>query len=205
MRGAMPSGCRLTRSTLTRRLPAARARTPSSSTATARLPATSVPAAVDHDGRVRLVAAQDEVERLAHRPHLGVVERPLAVHRRVAGGQQQLVALAQRHLELLGQVQHHLAAGLGAAGLDEAHVPGRDAGVERQVELAAAGGAGASRAAACPRAGGCRATSVMAATVALRGRRRDYLGGSYAGALASASIRARWWARRTAVVRVSMS
>ena len=83
------------------------------------------------------MAAQDEVERLAHRGHVGVVERALAVDGRVAGGEQQVVALTQRDLELLGQVQDHLAAGLRAAGLDEADVPGRDAGVEREVELAA--------------------------------------------------------------------
>ena len=109
MRGAMPSGCRLTRRALSGGASSSGA-TPSSRTGLARLPATSVPAAVDDDGRVGLVAAQDEVEGLAHRCHVGRVERALPVDGRVAGGEQQLVALAQRHLELLGQVQDHLAA-----------------------------------------------------------------------------------------------
>src|SRR5438309_1734773 len=37
---------------------------------------------------------------------------------------------------MLGEQQHHLGARTRPAGLDEAHVPGRDSGLERQVELA---------------------------------------------------------------------
>ena len=83
------------------------------------------------------MAAQHELERLAHRGHVGVVERPLAVERGVAGGEQELVAIAQRDLELLGELQHHLGAGPRAPGLDEAHMAGGDARVEGEVELAA--------------------------------------------------------------------
>ena len=58
--------------------------------------------------------------------------------RGVAGGEQQRVALPQRHLEVLGQVQHHLPAGPGPAGLHEAQVPGGDTRLLGQVELAEA-------------------------------------------------------------------
>ncbi len=42
----------------------------------------------------------------------GIVETALRKDRRVAGGEHDRVALAQRHVEPLGQMQHHLAAGL---------------------------------------------------------------------------------------------
>ena len=82
---------------------------------------------VDHERRVRLVAAEDLVDRVAHRAHLGRVEIALRKPRRVAGGEQQVVAVAERHLQLLGEVQHHLGARSRPAGLDEAQVPRRDA------------------------------------------------------------------------------
>jgi hypothetical protein len=49
-----------------------------------------------------------------------------------------VVALAQRHLELLGQPQQHVAAGPGPSGLQEAQMPGRGPGLEGEVELAQA-------------------------------------------------------------------
>ena len=82
------------------------------------------------------MAAQQLVERVLDRPEL--LERPLRVDRRVAGGEQHPVALAQRHVELLGQVQDHLLARARAAGLEEAQVARGDAGLEREVELAEA-------------------------------------------------------------------
>ena len=55
----------------------------------------------------------------------------------MAGGEQQLVALPDRDLELLGEQQHHLGTRRRAAGLDEAQMPRRDPRVERHVELGA--------------------------------------------------------------------
>jgi hypothetical protein len=55
----------------------------------------------------------------------------------VAGGQHQRIAFAQRHIELLGQGEQQPAAGTGTARLDEAEVAGRDAGIQREIELAA--------------------------------------------------------------------
>jgi hypothetical protein len=53
----------------------------------------------------------------------------------MTGGEQQAVALAQRHLELIGEVDDHLRARTRASGLQEAQVAGRDARLEREVEL----------------------------------------------------------------------
>jgi hypothetical protein len=53
----------------------------------------------------------------------------------VAGGEQQLVAHPERNLELLCEQQHHLGARRRAACLDEAEMPGRDPGIEREVQL----------------------------------------------------------------------
>jgi hypothetical protein len=49
-----------------------------------------------------------------------------------------MVALAQRHFELLGETQDHLAAGERTAGFDEAEVPGGDLSIEGQLQLAEA-------------------------------------------------------------------
>jgi hypothetical protein len=92
--------------------------------------------AVDDEGRERLVAGQDRLDRLADRTHLRGVEIVLPVHRRVAGGEQQVVARAQRDLELLGQLEHELGARPCPPGLDEAEMPGGHVGGEREVELA---------------------------------------------------------------------
>jgi hypothetical protein len=94
------------------------------------------PVTVDHDGRERLVRTQEALERLAHRAHLRLVEVALAVGRRVAGREQQRVALAQRNLERGRELDDHLGARTRAAGLDEAQVARRDARLEAEVELA---------------------------------------------------------------------
>ena len=52
-----------------------------------------------------------------------------------AGGMQELVLFAQRHTERRSEAQHHLAARLGAAGLEEAQVSRRHIGRKRQLEL----------------------------------------------------------------------
>ncbi|HLM25507.1 MAG TPA: hypothetical protein VK304_00905 [Thermoleophilaceae bacterium] len=81
------------------------------------------------------MAAQDQVERGADGRQLRALERALRERRRVAGGEQELVALAKRDPEALEDLKQHLAAGLRAARLDEAQMTGRDPGVERELEL----------------------------------------------------------------------
>jgi hypothetical protein len=49
---------------------------------------------------------------------------------------QQGVAGAARHVEHAAEIEHHGAAGAGAAGLEERNVPGRDIGAQAEIELA---------------------------------------------------------------------
>ena len=73
---------------------------------------------------------------VAHGLQLGRVELGRVVRRREAGRDQQRVARPQRHVEVLGEVEHHLAARTGTAGLDEAQVARRDPGIRGEIELA---------------------------------------------------------------------
>ena len=78
-------------------------------------------------------------------------------------------ALAQRHLQLLGQGQQQLRTRVGATGLDEAQVPRRDAGIQGQCHLAdpaavtPAPDQGADRLAATGRRGAQRAKGLAVA------------------------------------------
>ena len=83
------------------------------------------------------MATEEHIERLPHRRHLGILQRAFGKDRRMAGGQQHLVALAERDFEVTGEQQHHFGARPRAARLDKAQVAGRDAGLEGQVELGA--------------------------------------------------------------------
>ena len=95
-----------------------------------------VPVPVDRERRKRLVRLQDLPDRRARRRHRRVVQRAFGVHRREAGGREQAVAFAQRHVEPIGQAKHHFAARHRAAGLDEAEVARRNLGIDREVEPA---------------------------------------------------------------------
>ena len=95
-----------------------------------------VPVPVEHDRRVGLLLAQDEVERAPHLAERRRVERGRAIDGRVAGGDEQVVTVAQRDVEHAGQQQHHLAAGLRPSGLDEAQVARGHAGLDGELELA---------------------------------------------------------------------
>ena len=67
-----------------------------------------------------------------------VAQFVLAVQRGETGGAEQAIALAQGNLQLLGEMQQHLAAGLGASGFDEAQVAGGYLCLAGEVELAQA-------------------------------------------------------------------
>src|SRR5919109_285393 len=95
-----------------------------------------VPGAVDHDRRVRLVSGQHQLDRIPDRLHLRLVECPLPLPRRLTGPKEELVAFTQRNAELVGEMEHHLRARTRAAGLNEAEMSSRDAGLQGQVELA---------------------------------------------------------------------
>ena len=71
---------------------------------------------------------------LHHLPVVGLLQ----IGRREAPCEQQPVALGDRQIEVLGQVDEELATRAGPAGLDEAQVLGRDVRVQGQPELAEA-------------------------------------------------------------------
>jgi hypothetical protein len=79
-----------------------------------------VPETVDGQRRVRLVCLQQPGERLAQRSHHLAVVGLLQVGRSEAPCEQQAVALGDRQVEVLGEVDKELAARARAAGLDEA-------------------------------------------------------------------------------------
>lgn len=75
------------------------------------------------------------VERVADRGEAVGAEIRLTPCRRVSGRQQQLVGLTQRQVEGRRQAEHHLAAGLGAAKLEEAQVTLGALSRRREAEL----------------------------------------------------------------------
>ena len=94
-----------------------------------------VPETVDDQRRVRLVCLQQPAERLAQRPHHLAVVGLLQVGRSEAPCEQQAVALGDRQVEVLGEVDEELAARARAARLDEAQVLGGQVRVQRQLHL----------------------------------------------------------------------
>jgi hypothetical protein len=93
------------------------------------------PVPIDDERWIRLVSAQHLLDRVAHGTHLGGAEVALPVGRRVARGQEQVVALAERDVESLGQMEHHLRARPRAARFEEAQVSRGDVRLPRKLEL----------------------------------------------------------------------
>ena len=65
-----------------------------------------------------------------------IVERALRKNGRITGREQARIPLPIRNAEPFAQVQHHLAAGPRATGLDEAQVPCGNIGGQSEIELA---------------------------------------------------------------------
>lgn len=78
---------------------------------------------------------EDVTYRGANRAELWGIQARLRVHRRVPAGQHELIPLAQRHFELLGEVQNHFATRRGPAGLHETEVSARDLRLQRKLQL----------------------------------------------------------------------
>ena len=97
-----------------------------------------VPETIDDQRRVRLVCLQQPAERLAQRSHHLAVVGLLQIGRSEAPREQQAVALGDRQVQMLGEVDEELATRARAAGLDEAEVLGGEVRVQRQVQLAEA-------------------------------------------------------------------
>src|SRR5215472_3822399 len=91
--------------------------------------------AIDGNRRERLVPGQHQVDSGAGRGERRVLEGALAEDRRVARRRQQYVALAQRHIELLGEMQQHVAARLRPPSLEKRQMPGRYDRLEGKIEL----------------------------------------------------------------------
>jgi len=94
-----------------------------------------LPAGVDDHGGKRLVRSQHVLYGFVHGRHRRVGQPVGRVGGGVAAGQQQHVALTQRHVELLGEAKDHLAGRPRPPGFDERQVPGRHLGPQREVEL----------------------------------------------------------------------
>ena len=82
------------------------------------------------------MAAQDLVDGLADGLELVGVEGALPVRGCVAGREQERVALAQRNVEMLREMEHELAARAGATGFDEAQMASGHLRFDGEVELA---------------------------------------------------------------------
>jgi hypothetical protein len=100
-----------------------------------------VPVPVHHEGGEGLLLGQDELDGPSHQHHLRIRQGGLAIAGRVAGDDQQGVAIAHRHVQHPGQQGDQFAAGPGLAGFHIAEVAGRDPGLQRQVHLAHPAGA----------------------------------------------------------------
>ena len=87
---------------------------------------------------IRLMAGEHLIDRLPRDLQRRIVQRALREHRRIARRMQQQIAIAQRHVQLFGETQHHVAAWLRPAGFQKAQMPRGDFRFERQLELAQA-------------------------------------------------------------------
>ncbi len=92
--------------------------------------------AIDDHHRERLVVGGHGVDGGPERALQQCVDAGLGIAGGEPGRSQELVAVAQRHIEGLGQRQHHLDARPRPGRLEEAEVASRHLGGERQVELA---------------------------------------------------------------------
>ena len=78
--------------------------------------------AIDGERGIWLVSGKHLIHRLPRDAQRGIVERAFREHRRITGRMQQEITVAQRHVELFGQPQHHIAARLRPAGLQKAEM-----------------------------------------------------------------------------------
>lgn len=79
--------------------------------------------------------AQHPPYRAINALHGGRIERFVAVNRRVSRSDKDRIALAQRNLQSVGDVDDHLSARRRSAGLNEAHMFLRDTCVQGEFQL----------------------------------------------------------------------
>lgn len=91
-----------------------------------------VPAAVDHERGVGLVARQDELERMVHLVQAGRPERQLRGVRHEPGGGEEAATFPQGHGQRLAEPGDHGRARARPPGLDGGQVPGGHAAPVRE-------------------------------------------------------------------------
>jgi hypothetical protein len=94
--------------------------------------------AVDRERRIGFVRFQHHFDRRSRALESGVGYRAIAEDWRVSGRQKQGVAIAQRAVEMFGQMQNPVARRRGAPAFDETQVLLRDVGLGSEGELAEA-------------------------------------------------------------------
>ena len=65
---------------------------------------------IDCERRERFVAGEYLIDRVTRRLQRGIVQRAFGKYWCETGGVQQDIPVAQRNIQLLGQVQHHVTA-----------------------------------------------------------------------------------------------
>src|SRR5258707_3951011 len=91
--------------------------------------------AIERKCGVGLLCLQNDVDGFARALQKRILYRTLGKNRSVASGDQQDVAIAFWHLELLSEMQNHFAAGDGASGFEEAEVARGDFGFTGEIKL----------------------------------------------------------------------
>ncbi len=81
------------------------------------------------------MAIKNDTHRGAHGLHRRLTQRRCIKVWRVTGGDQQLIAFANRHLEVGAQLQHEFATRPRPSRLNEARVPRRNARLRRELKL----------------------------------------------------------------------
>jgi len=94
-----------------------------------------VPQRVDDERRIRLLLAQDELQRAPNGLELGCVELAGAVQRCVAGGEQEQIPIAERNVEHGAEPLDHRPARPRAPRLEKAQMTDGHLGVGGQREL----------------------------------------------------------------------
>jgi hypothetical protein len=82
------------------------------------------------------MASEHEFDCVTRRLQRRIAQRVLFEHRREASSDEQRIALAQRHVEQLREMQHHFAAGVRAAGFQKTQVLRRNLRFDCEVQLA---------------------------------------------------------------------
>jgi hypothetical protein len=97
-----------------------------------------LPVAIERESRAGLLPVQHQVDCGTRGRQRGIVQRPFGKDRREPGRDQKNVALAHRHVELLREQQHHVAAWLRPPRFHETQMPRRNPGIAGEIKLAQA-------------------------------------------------------------------